>query len=254
MQAILQIAKFTWLEARRSHYAWLIAGVVGAAFVVALFAADLAVTDTASYRSGVYAALVRIVLVLVTVLVVATTIAREQEERRLELNLSRPLSRSDWFLGRLLGHGALALVVGLCACLPVIAIAPAAAAASWGVSLATELCLVAAATLTAIVTLRQVTPTVIAVGAFYVLARSMQAIVLMSHGPTVDPDVWSSTLIATMVGALALLLPDLARYTQSAWLFADGRPAFAGIALEAGVYIVLLTAVGLIDLERRDDA
>ncbi len=257
MQSILQIAKFTWLEARRGHQGWLIAGVILVALVTALFAADLALTDAASYRSGVYAALVRIVLVTVTVLLVATSVAREQEERRLELSLSRPLARHDWYLGRLLGHGTLALSAGVMASFPAAALAPPSAAALWGISLTAELVLMTAATLTAVVTLRQVTATVMAVGAFYVLSRAMQALVLMSHGPTVDPAALSSEVITTLLDSLALVLPDLARYTQSAWLFDSESitlAALGSIALEAMVYIGLLAAIGLIDLARQDDA
>ncbi len=257
MQSIHHIAKFTWLEARRGHQAWLITGVVLVALVLALFAANLALTDAASYRSGVYAALVRVMLVAVTVLLVASSVAREQDERRLELSLSRPLARHDWYLGRLLGYGTLALAAAAAASLPAMALAPPWPAALWGLSLAAELTLMAAATLTAVVTLRQVPSTVMAVGAFYVLARAMQALVLMSHGPSVDPEAWTSALITTVLGGLALLLPDLARYTQSAWLFGSESITLGAvryIALETAVYIGLLTAVGLIDLARQNDA
>lgn len=254
MQAVIHIARFTWLETRRGRQPWLIAGVMALAMLGALFAADLALTDSASYRSGVYAGLVRVTLVFLTMLLVATGVAREQEERRLELSLSRPLSRAEWYGGRLLGHGVVALIAGLGAGLPLFALAPAAASLIWTLSFAVELALVAAATLAIIVTLRQVTTCVLAVAAFYLLARAMPAIVLMSTGPTVDPAAWSSALIARFVGVLALLLPDLAACARADWLFgAAPLPALGPLLLDGVIAIVLFSAVGLIDLARRND-
>ena len=82
----------------------------------------------------------------------------------------------------------------------------------------------------------------------------MGAIVLMSTGPAVDAEAWSSLLIAQLVHWLALLLPALDDYTRTTWL-ADGSLAFAAlpaIVVQTAIYAVLLVAVGLFDFTRRE--
>jgi hypothetical protein len=57
-----------------------------------------------------------------------------------------------------------------------------------------------------------------------------------------------------LVDALALVLPDLSRFTQTAWLVngADASPSLVLVAVQAVVYSGLLTAAGLFDLYRKN--
>lgn len=255
MKATAAIARFSLLEAWRTRVAWLVLGALAAAWLAAEFAASLALTASASYRSTVYAGLVRLLLVFILMLFVTNGVAREFAERLHDLYWSRPLSRSAWFVGRLLGAALLALAGAALACLPLLAMAPLPAVAAWGLTFAAELVIVAVASLTAIVALTQVMPALLATTAFYLLSRAMSAIVLMSAGPAVDPESWSTHFIARVVDTIALALPALDRYARSEWLHAvgDGQPPLVPVLLEAAVYVVLLAAVGLFDLQRRED-
>ncbi len=248
------VARFTLLEAARTRLPWTALVVIVSGMIMAESAASLALTDSQSYRIELYAAWTRIALVLCAALFVATSVVRELGDRAIDLTLSRPLSRAAWFIGRLLGHGAALWVVALAAALPLAFTSAPLAALAWGLSLAAELCLVAAATLSCAVALSQVTPAVMAVAAFYLLSRVMGAIVLMSNGPVVDPAAWSTVVIAHLVHWLALLLPALDDYTRSSWL-ADASLALAAlpaIAMQTAIYALLLVAVGLFDFTRRE--
>ena len=253
-KALFSIARFTLLEGWRIRLPLIAAALIGSAFVAAEFSAGLAITDSASFRIGVYAAFVRVVLVLAIVLFVAASVVRELTDRMLDLTLARPVSRASWYLGRLAGFCGIAFALAVCAALPLIPLAEPLRIAVWCVTLAGELAVVAAVCLTCTVTLRQVAPAVLASGAFYVLARAIDAIVLMSQGPTVDPGAWSTLVIGKLVALLALLLPALDRLAASAWLFDDtAMPALWPLAIEVLAFATLAVAVGLFDLYRVDD-
>ena len=254
IRVVFNIARFTVLEGWRGRTLWMAVGVVLVAWLVAQFSAGLAITDSLSYRSAIYAWLARPVLVLVLILAVAASVVREFSDRLLDLTWSRPVSRAVWFSGRLAGFVVLALVFALIAALPLLPYAAGPAVAVWGASLAMELALLACACLVAAVTLRQVTLAVTVTAAFYVLARTIDAIVLMSRGPTVDLSHWSTPVIAEIVAIIARVLPALDRFTDSAWLHQGvSADVLAPLAVDVLVFGALLIAVGLFDVYRLDD-
>ena len=57
-----------------------------------------------------------------------------------------------------------------------------------------------------------------------------------------------------LVTGLALVLPDLGRFTSTAWLVdgPDGLPALAFVAGETLVYSVLIALAGMFDLYRKN--
>lgn len=245
------IARFTLIEARRARVVAVTLALCVLAAGAAEFAASLALTDTASYRTATYASVLRTGLVGLVALVAVAGVVRERDERWLELTLSRPVSRGTWYAGRLLGFAALALALALAACAPLLLFAPPACVAAWGASLATELTLVAAASLSFAVTLRSVTASLATVAGFYVLSRVMHAIVLMSTGPGADPSAWTTPVVAKLVAGLALVLPALDRFTLSVWLETPPTMMTLGAVLVQGVvYTSLLAAIGLFDFHR----
>lgn len=251
---VREVARFTLLEALRTRLPWLALAVVLLGALLAELAAGLALSDARGYRLEVYAAWTRLALVACVCLAVATSVAREFGARGIDLLLSRPVSRGAWFAGRLLGHGTAAVLVALAASLPLYLDAAPAGALAWGLSLALELAVVAAASLTCAVALHQLTAAALTVGGFYLLARAIDAMQLMSSGPALEPGAWSSVVIARGVALLALLLPPLERYTRSAWLF-DGVGALAALpplVLQGLAYLALLAAVGWFDFARRE--
>ena len=254
LKQVVVIAHLSLLEARRTHLPGTVIGIVVASLLLAECAAGLAITDSHSYRLGIYAASSRLLMVVCTVLFVATSVVRELADRVIDLTLSRPLSRSTWLLGRLTGFGAVVCCLALAAAAPLAFTSSPLAALVWGLSLAAELVLVAAATLSCAVALTQVVTSVLAVAAFYLLSRSIDAIVLMSRGPTVDAGAWSSIFIEHAVTGLAMLLPALSDYTQFAWLSdaATGLAALPALSVQTVIYCLLLAAVGLFDFIRRE--
>ena len=253
MTAALTIARFTALEAARSRLAWLIAGYTIAGCALALFAGELAVTEAQGFRSGLLSAWLRSCAVFTISLFVITSMVRELQDKGLELMLSMPVARGTYYAGKLAGFAGVSVLPTL-ACVPALAwFAPPAQVALWTVSLGLELLIVIAMSLLCVLTFSQATWALSTVIGFYVLSRTMAALQLMAQGsPAAGPSVVQQ-ITGTLVDALAFVLPDLDRFTESDWLvYGAGTIADLGFAaMQTLVYVTLLCAAALFDLYRK---
>ncbi len=251
---IATIARFTLLEALRTRLAWLFVIVLGLILLTAYFIQQLAITESLRLQIGFAAAAARLATAFVLSLHILTSMVREFNDKGLELTLSFDLRRSHYILGRLCGYTLIAALFALLATLPQLLLAPPQAALQWGLSLAFELAIVTALSLFCIVTFTQLMPAASFVFGFYLLARALTAIRLISDTPLVGGDTLSHRAISLLLDALALLLPALDRFAQSAWL-ADGTgswPALGANAAQAALYVVLLGAAAMFDFYRRN--
>ena len=251
---IATLAHFTLLEALRTRLPWLFIIALALVFAVAGFMQQLAITDSTRILVAFSAAATRLVAVFVLSLHILTSMVREFDDKGLELTLSFDVRRADYILGRLLGFALIAVAIALIAALPQLMLAPRPAALQWALSLALELVMIAALSLFSIVTFTRLLPAATFVGAFYLLARSLSAIRLISDAAIAGGDAPSHQLMARLVDGLALLVPALDRYAQSAWLV-DGAAAWSllgGCAVQSALYTGLLTAAATFDFYRRN--
>jgi hypothetical protein len=251
---IVTIARFTLLEAWRTRLPWLFVIVLGLILGAAYFIQQLAIIESARLQITFSAAATRFAAVFVLCLHILTSMVREFNDKGLELTLSFDLPRSHYILGRLSGFALIALLVALIAIVPQLLLAPLAAALQWGLSLALELAIMTALSLFCIVTFTQLMPAASFVFGFYLLARALTAIRLMSDTPIAGGHTWSHQVISWLVDALALVLPALDRFTQSDWLV-DSTASWLTLganAVQAMLYIVLLGAAAMFDFYRRN--
>ena len=249
----LSVTSFAWLEIKRTHLWRFVVALTVIGCAVAEFAASIAVTESAHYRLIFYAASMRLAAAFVMALLVATSVLREIDDKVVDLILSRPVSRTDWYVGKLLGYVTAVVCFAVLISLPLVLQAPAEGL-SWCYSLALELIIVVAATLAFAITLRHIAIAISAVAGFYILSRGIAGLALISTGPTVDQSLPSSRFLAWAVDSLAHLLPDLDRFTQASWLV-EGAPSTAALAMltvQTLIYTSLLIGVGLFDLHRRN--
>lgn len=251
---IATLARFTLLEAWRTRLLWLFVIALALVFGAAYFLQQLAITESTRVQIVFSASASRLISVFVLSLFILTSLVREFNDKGLELTLSFDLRRADYILGRLLGFMLIALLMALLAGLPQWMLAPFPAALQWTCSLALELVIVAALSVFCILTFTQLMPAASFVAAFYLLARAMTAIRLISANPIGVEDTLSRQVMAWLVDALALVLPALDRFTQSAWLVdgATGWPAVGACALQATLYSSLLVAAAMFDFYRRN--
>ncbi|MBV9192120.1 MAG: ABC transporter permease [Betaproteobacteria bacterium] len=246
------LARLALVEARRGGLGWLalLALVLGVA--LAGFLSQLALTESRILQAAVVAALLRVAAVFLVAGQVVASVRREIDDKRLELSLSLPLSRSTQYLARLGGFVALGALLAILFAIPMLLWAQPVAVLCWTISLGCEAALVAAAALFFAMTLAQLVPALAATIGLYLLARSISAMQAIAAGP-LAPDNVLQELARHALSAVALLLPALDRITRTDWLLygaPDATSFLLGIC-GAVLYAVLLAAAGVFDFQRR---
>ncbi len=241
------------IEALRSGLPWLALACVLAVAGLSLFLARVAISEGAALQAAVAAALLRACAVFVLAAHVVASIAREANDKGLELALALPVSRPAYYLGKLLGFAGVAALLACAFALPLLAWGRPGDVAAWGCSLALEAALVGAAALLFASVIPHSVAAIAATAGLYLLARAMAAIQAIAAGPLAE-DSAAAGAARWIVDGLALLLPRLDAVTRSDWLL-YGAPAPGELALLLGglaLYVVLLAAAGLFDFSRRN--
>ena len=250
---VLAIARLSFIEAARGRFAWLVAGFLLAGLTLALFAGELAITESQGFRSGILGAWLRSCAVFTISLAAVASVVRELDDKGLELLVSLPVPRAAYFAGKLVGFSGIASASALACALALTAFAPPAQVAIWAASLFLELLVVVSISLLCVITFAQVTQAMSVCLAFYLLSRAMAAIQLMVHEPVGAPETAARQFARMFVDSLAFLVPDLDRFTRSDWLIhGTGTVADLGFAAtQSAVYVALLGAAGVFDLYRK---
>ena len=98
---IYVVAVYTLFEAWRSRLPGLLATFLVAALVMAQFAQEMALTEALETRNAIHAAILRSGAVLTLALFVVASMVREGNDRVVELVLSQPRPRADYYFGKL---------------------------------------------------------------------------------------------------------------------------------------------------------
>jgi ABC-type Na+ efflux pump permease subunit len=246
------LARTILLEARRGGLPWIAGASLLAALALAAFLSQVALTERAALQVALVAAVLRACAAFLIAAQVASSTLREIQDKGLELMLSLPLSRATHYLGRLCGFAACGAALATVFCLPLLLWSEPSRVALWGISLACEAALVAAAALFFSMTLGSLVAAIAATAGLYLLARAMPAIQAIAATP-LPGETWAGWLARHAVDALALVLPRLDAATRTDWLLYDAPGAAAYSAALAGlaVYAALLAAAGLVDFYRR---
>lgn len=251
---IATIARYTLLEAARTRLPQLTAAVVLLIGAASFFVGTIAVTEVSRMQVGAYAATMRLAAVLIAAMHVLASVTREFNDKGLDMALALDLPRSHYILGKLAGFALAGVAIATLATIPLGFLAPLDVAFKWGVSLALEIAIVMAFALFCTVTFRQPLAAASFVIGFYLLARTLTAIRLMSAHPVVGADSFSHDASQLFAEGLALVIPALDAWTQTAWLVSEA-PAWAELGSLAGqsvIYITLLTAAAMFDFYRRN--
>lgn len=250
---ILTIGKYTTVEAVRTRVPATALLALLILLGASLFIRELAVTETTRFQIGFYATAARLCAVFIAAMYVLASITREFNDKGLDVLLALDVPRSHYIWGKLAGFMLTALLIAVILSLPLWAMAPATAVCIWTVSLAAELAVVVTLALFCIVTFSQLLPAAGFVAAFYLLARSLTAMRLMSSHPVAGQETLSHQVTSALVEGLAYVIPALDRWTATTWLV-DATPGFsalAPIAAQAVIYTMLIAAATLFDFHRR---
>lgn len=253
MKHVITIARFTFIEALHSRLPLLTGAVILGFFGLAEFVGALSITEAEGMQVSITASLLRIFSICLISLFVISSGVREWQDKNVEMILSLPMPRYAYLFGKLTGFAALSLCFALCAGLLLALYAPVAQVACWALSLLFEQVLMVAFSLLCLLTFSNVTVSFISATAFYLLARSMETIQLLSAAPLLASDSVSHQVLQFLVQAVSLLLPDLHAFTRSDWLLHGvDLSGMATLVIQTLVYLVVLTSAGLFDLYRKN--
>src|SRR3982751_5639934 len=215
---LVAIARFSMLEALRTRLPLVTAITILTLLGASFFVREIAIAESTRFQTAFYAATGRYATVFVAALYVIASLSREFQDKGLELVLALDLARGEYILGKLLAFLGIATALSIAVGIPLFALTGVEAAAQWTVSFAIELAVIVAASLFCVITFNQVMPAASVVIGFYLLARAITAIRLISAHPIVSGDALSQRFMNGLVEAIALVIPGLELWTRTTWL------------------------------------
>lgn len=253
-QRITIIARYTLLEAMRTRLPVLVAAAIVLVVAASFFVQQIAITESARMQAAAYAAGMRLACVFIAGLHVLASTFREFNDKGLDVVLALDVPRGHYILGKLAGFLVIGALLAAAVSLPLAFLATPEAALQWGLSLALELGIVIALGLFCIVAFNQLMPAAGFLLAFYLLARTLTGMRLMSAHPLTGADAPSHQIIQLLVEGLALVLPALDRWTRTAWLVNQNAPwpDIGGLAGQTVLYVALLAAAAMFDFYRKN--
>ncbi|MBF0340101.1 MAG: ABC transporter permease [Magnetococcales bacterium] len=252
--AVWTLAAFTFREALRERLLRAMVGMIGIGWFFSLFLNELLLTDQEASRAAVLAFFFRLGSVFLVSILVSFAVARDLQNRGLDMMLAMPFPRGVVFLGKLGGFLLAALLLaGVCG----VALLPLARPEPvlwWSLVLACELMIMTLLAQVVTMAMQQAPLALTLTAGFYLLARSMSAVLLIA-GQTreANPD-WSTQAIQWLLQGIAGALPGLDRFTVTGWLVQGGGgfQELGPILGETGIYLLLLAGIGLYDLYQRE--
>jgi ABC-type transport system involved in multi-copper enzyme maturation permease subunit len=251
---IRTVANFTLLEALRNRLIWLFAVVALIGVALSGFLQEIAITESRQIQAALLAAFLRFSAVFLIATFVVTSMVREFNDKGLELVLALDLSRSAYLLGKLAGFFGLALMPAVLFSLLLGLLSPLEQTALWAMSLVFELWIVVAFSLLCVLTFTQNMAALSATVAFYLMARSIDAIQLIGRSKARFDESGSQQFLASIIDMLSTLLPHLDRFSRTEWLvYQSGQlDMLLPLAGQTAIYVALLTAAALFDLYRKN--
>lgn len=252
MRKILAIARYTLLDAARSRLAWLILSVIIVFSAASLLIRELAITDSLRLQTAFLATSLRTASFFLIAAFIISTLQREFNDKGPALLLALDLPRSHYVLGKALGLVGVASLISLACALPLALLAPSAAWLTWTVALLMESWIIAAVSVFCGISLRGVAAGLALTLGFYLLAKSLATLQLISHA-SLEAASASHRYMTQLLDFLALLLPRLDEFAQTRWLVDGlGTLSLGPLLLQALIFSALVIAAAMFDMYRKN--
>ena len=252
--SVFTIAKYTCIEAIRNRLFPLLVFGILIIFGLGEFVGEIAITETQQIQAGILAFVLRFTAVLIISLIVIGSLVREFNDNTVSMIISLPVPRHVYYFGKFTGFSLLALIIAVLMSLPLWIYASADQSGLWTLSLMCELLIVISVSMLFILTLENIPVAFTAVTAFYLLARSINTILLIGQSPILETTAISQKIMNAIIIIIAYILPDLDVFTQTDWLvYAHGTiQNLYIVGLQTIIYLAFLSAAALFDLYRKN--
>lgn len=253
-RSFLSIARFTLLELLRNRILWLLLMILLTGFLLSQFAGDLAITEHRNIQLSLLAAFLRLAGVLVLSLLVVSSLIREMNDKTIDLILSTSVSRGVYFFAKLVAYIILAFGISVLFGGFLLLYGESQNVLPWAGSYFAELVVMTALSLAMVFTFKQTPAAFLGVLIFYALARNIGAMSLMATHPVFAHQGLAQHFMSGFINVLSWVLPDLDRFSDTAWLVYGFHDAgiFMTITFQAVIYTLLLSGVALFDFHRKN--
>lgn len=249
--SIFTIARYSLLEAVRGKIIWIVTALLILSVLLSLFISQTALTETAESQAALMAGFLRLTSILVMIFFVVSSVARDFQDKSIELLFAISIPRYQVFLGKFVGFSLLALVIGILYATVLFFYVEPTAVLIWSFSLYCELSIVALLSLIFILSLENVALSLMASIGIYSLMRFMPAIQSMGEGPLQEGLL--NQFINGLLDLIGIFLPRLDYFAQSGWLV-SASPSGSDVVsflVEFILFVILFSVVGIIDLKRK---
>ena len=141
--SVFTIARYSLLEAIRGKIIWIISTLLILSVLLSLFISQTALTETQESQVALMAGFLRLSSMLVMIFFVVSSVARDFQDKSIELIFAVSIPRYQVFLGKFFGFSLLAFLVSILYTGVLFFYADASAVLIWSLSLWCELSLVA---------------------------------------------------------------------------------------------------------------
>jgi len=251
---IATIGQYTVLEALRTRLPLLAALSIAVLLGASFFVREIAITESTRLQTSFYAGTVRFAMFMLTALHVIGSIGRDFQDKGLDMALALDLPRSHYVMGKLAGFLAVAAALAFAAGVSLVPLAGWEGTAQWTLSLALELAVVVALSMFCVITFTSLMPAASFVIAFYLLARVITAIRLITANPVAGADTVPHQVMQWLIEGIALIVPPIDQWTRTEWLVdhSGSWTMLAAVAGHAVLFAVVVTAAAVFDLQRRN--
>lgn len=223
-------------------------------FGLAQFASELAITESREMSVAWLVFTARIFLIAVLSLFILTSLSREFDDKVMLHILSHSIQRQVYYSGKLLAYAIIALFSVLCTALLLLFYIPASSVLVWSISFYLELLILVSLSLLCFLTFKQTVISFVSVMAFYILARNIATIQLISESPLLESVSLSSQFMKWGLDVIHYILPALYDFSQTAWLIYDQFQVdqlFSNV-VQCVIYVLLISCAALFDLYRME--
>ena len=210
----ITIAKFTIIEAfRNKNMLFLIIGLA-VLFGIAEFLSELMITENKNMLISWLTFSARLFLVVLLSLFILTSLSREFDDKIMLHIFSHSIQRYSYYMGKLIAFSILALFSVVCLALLLLIYVPFHSVLFWSVSFYFELLILIALSLLFFMTFKQTVISFVSIMAFYILARNMATIQLISDSPIIETNSLSNYFIKWIIDVIDYVLPALYDFSQ----------------------------------------
>ncbi len=246
------IASYTLMEAFRNRLLYIIAIFIALTIGAALFAGGLSIIEVNETQSQIMGLIYRFGSVIICSLLVISGANREFNDKNHELILSTAVTRTQYFIGKLLGYYLIGFFVCLAIAIILLFFAGFMATVAWTTSLFAEIIIMTTSALMFATIINNLTLSIILQFGFYILSRSMGAIVMMANSSPTDSA--ANGVIGNMIEAISYVTPQLHKFANSDWLTGNisDFSSISFILLQTLIFSALLIAVSIFDFSRKN--